>query len=451
MSSAGLFIPPYPPRPSQYAPLWRGFFGEYRRNGVHGWPASAFERFDIKRRVLHLDMHFITHPDEMEHFLLTKKDNYVRPRLVQKILQPSLGNGLLTAEGEGWRKQRKAIAPTFAPSAVAVMSADIDRIARAQVAGWEKASARIDLAEEAADITTTIIADALFAGEAPLKSAKGRRIIRELVESAGEVSVFSLLEMGDFNFSPAAMRLRQGRTYLRESLTELVTSRMANPDNDDFFGGLIQALRGDLGDEVARLRAIDNALTFYVAGHETTATMLSWAIYLFAAQPALQDKARDEAQAAITGDPATLADRLPFLRQFVDETMRLYPPVFRIDREALEPDQLGKRDVGKHAYISGWTWLMHRNRALWDNADAFDPERFAPERKAKLHRFQYMPFGAGPRICVGARFAMVEGLIILAHWLSARRFALPPGYQPDPGGTITLRPRAGVPLIVKPL
>jgi cytochrome P450 len=227
-----------------------------------------------------------------------------------------------------------------------------------------------------------------------------------------------------------------------------VRDRGPDGGGDDFFGGLIRALHEQFPAEQARTLAVDNAITFYVAGHETTANALAWSIYLLAAQPAVQERARAEAVAALGGDVATLADRTPYIRQILDEAMRLYPPAPRFDREAVADDMLGEHQIQKGDLVSLWPWVSHRHRKLWDNPDAFDPDRFAPEAKAKLHKFQYFPFGGGPRVCVGARFAVVEALIILTHWLAARRFSLPPGFKPYPTGSVTLRPRDGMPLIV---
>jgi len=188
-----------------------------------------------------------------------------------------------------------------------------------------------------------------------------------------------------------------------------------------------------------------------VAGHETTANALAWTMYLLAAQPWLQEEARAEAVMALDGDIETLADRLPLLRQILDEALRLYPPAPRFDREAQTADQLGNAEIAAGDLISLWPWVMHRHRKLWDNPDAFDHTRFATDAKARLHRFQYLPFGGGQRVCVGARFAIVEALIILAHWLAARRFSLPADFVPYPMGTVTLRPKGGMWLQMEPI
>jgi cytochrome P450 len=210
-------------------------------------------------------------------------------------------------------------------------------------------------------------------------------------------------------------------------------------------------LHADLPTDEANLLAVDNAITFYVAGHETTATALSWAIYLLAAQPTLQEEVRAEAIAALSGDVATLPDRMPILRQVLDETMRLYPSAVQIIREATQDGELDGNAVRKGDLMMIYPWVVHRHRKLWASPDAFDHTRFTSENRTKLHRFQYIPFGAGPRICVGARFAITEAMIILAHWLAVRRFSMPVGFQPIPTGTVTLRPKNGMPIFMEPL
>jgi len=221
---------------------------------------------------------------------------------------------------------------------------------------------------------------------------------------------------------------------------------------DDFFGDLIRALREQYDTDEAETLAVDNAITFYVAGHETTASALAWTIYLLAVQPALQEGARDEAQTALNGgDAETLADRLPLLRAILDEALRLYPPAPNFSREMLADDELDGVHVRRGDLIGIFPWVIHRHRTLWDNPDAFDHRRFLGEAKARQHRYQYIPFGAGPRVCIGARFAITEALIILAQWLAARRFSRPDDFAPDPVGSVTLRARGGMPLWVKPV
>jgi cytochrome P450 len=393
----------------------------------------------------------VTNPDMVGRVLLDNKENYIRPRIAQRILSPLIGNGLLSSEGEDWKTQRRIVAPTFAPVAVAKMTGAIAHVAARQTDGWLRGTLRVDMAREATDATMQIIANTLFSGDARLTARAAGQHIENLVMASGQARISTLLGLQNFDLTPMMARARRGRVYLRGTLTAMVRERGPSGGADDFFGGLIRALHNQFPAPEAEALAVDNAITFYVAGHETTANALAWTIYLLAAQPGLQDDARAEAVAALNGDVATLADRLPLLRQILDEAMRLYPPAPRFDREAQAADRLDDAEIAPGDLVSLWPWVMHRHRKLWDNPDAFDHTRFAPEAKAKLHKFQYMPFGGGPRVCVGARFAVTEALIILAHWLTARRFALPKGFTPHPIGTVTLRPKGGMWLVMEPV
>lgn len=442
------FTPPHPARPTDLAPVWAGFVGERARNSVAGWTGRAFEEWHLKRRVLQYTVHFPRHPDSIERILLSNAANYGKPAIVKKLLMPMLGRGLLTAEGELWRAQRKTVAPSFAPGAVGRLIATMSAAAERETARWP-ARGMIDMAEAATDTTMRIIADALFSGDPRLITPQASAHITAALEAAGSTRLTALLGVPGLAVTPTQRAGERGRRYLRDTLTRIVRER--GPEGgDDFLGGMIRDLNARFGGAEATMIAIDNAATFYLAGHETTANALAWAIYLLAAVPEAQERARAEAVAALNGPAETLPDRLPWLRQVLDEAMRLYPPVPRFDREALGPDELSGTAVAKGDYISIWPWLIHRHARLWDNPDAFDPDRFAPGSEASRHRFQYLPFGGGQRICVGQRFALVEALVILAHWLSQRRFALAPGQVVMPRGAVTLRPDGGLPLILAP-
>jgi cytochrome P450 len=451
MASIAPFYPAQPPRVPHWLPGWRGMMGERVRSVVHGIAEPAFDVWHKKRPFLHMQLHVVNHPDMIGHVLLDNHANYVRPALTRQILKPAIGNGLLSAEGEDWRKQRRIVAPTFAPGAVASMAGLMAEATVKQLKGWPAEARRIDMAQMATDTTMAIIANALFSGDARLITREAAAHIEAVILNAGQPRFLRMMGLQDFDFSPSMIRMRRSRRWLRETLTQLVRERGPSGGGDDFFGGLMRALYADLPPEEAAELAVDNAITFYAAGHETTATALSWAIYLLAGQAELQEEARAEAIANLDGDIATLADRLPLLRQILDETMRLYPSALQLIREAVADDDMLGVPIKKGELMFVYPWVVHRHRRLWDNPDGFDHQRFAPENKAKLHRFQYTPFGVGPRICVGARFAITEALIILAHWLAARRFRLTPGFEPLPYGNVTLRPKGGMPLLVEPI
>lgn len=451
MATAASFTPAQPPRSSDWVPSWKGLFGERLRSVVYGISEPVFDSLYHTGKFLHLRLHIVNSPDMIGKILLDGASHYVRPRLTQQILKPLIGNGLLSASGDDWRKQRKIVAPTFAPGAVAAMAKKMADATVLNISNWPKAKIRIDMSNIATETTMAIIANTLFSGDKRLASKEAAKHIDNVISAGGQPRLLAMLGLGEMDPSPSMVRARRSRHYLRETLTALVHERGPDGGGDDFFGGLIRALHADLPGDEADLLAVDNAITFYVAGHETTATALSWAIYLLAAQPALQEEVRAEATAALDGNIATLVDRMPVLRQVLDETMRLYPSAVQIIREADRDDDLHGNPVRKGDLMMIYPWVVHRHRKLWDNPDMFDHRRFTPENKAKLHRFQYIPFGVGPRICVGARFAITEAIIILAHWLAARRFTMPTGFAPMPTGTVTLRPKGGMPLFMEPV
>lgn len=438
------FTPPYPARTRDWAPVWSAFVGARANNSVYGWPENAFTELVKTRKVLGYTVHVVSDPDMIGRVLLDNKANYERPGVIRKLLSGVLGEGLFNAEGESWRGQRRIVAPTFAPPAVAGFVPAISQATRERIATWPTESRRIDMAAEATETTMAIIARTLFSGDPRLMTRAASAHIEALLNAAGRARVSALLGLP--SIGPGTGKARAGQKFLRETLGAMVDERGPLGGADDFFGGLIKALFAQYPAAEARELAIDNAITFYVAGHETTANALTWTIYLLAAQHELQDDLRAEVAAA-----GSDADRMPRLRAVLDEALRLYPPAPRFDREAMADDMLGDLRVAKGDLVSIWPWVVHRHKSLWDDPDAFDPTRFLPERKAALHRYQYLPFGAGPRVCVGARFAIVEALTVLALWLGARRFSLTPGQKPLPVGRVTLRPDGGMPLMVEPL
>jgi len=289
----------------------------------------------------------------------------------------------------------------------------------------------------------TVIALALFGGDPRLISDESMAQIAAAIEGFSEARMLALFRLPQVPVTPKGRAGKRGQVYLRKTLAEVVDDRWHGRIKGDFLTGMIDALRKQFPESEARALSIDNAATFYLAGHETTANALSWTLFLLAVQPELQEELAAEAQAALSAGADDVAERVPRLRLFLSESLRLYPPVPRFDRQAIGPDRLGEEVVEPGDILSIWPWILHRNRKLWDNPDAFDIERFAEKRGR--HRFQYLPFGAGPRTCVGAQFATAEALTILAHWLGRWRF-VDIGHPAEAAGMVTLRPKGGLPL-----
>lgn len=445
MNATALFVPPHPPRNEAPVPLWRGFFGERSRNAVFGWSAKAFSERHMKREILGWTVHIPLDPDVLQRIMQTEAANYIKPDIVKRLSLPLIGRGLLTSDGALWRDQRRIVAANFAPAAVDQLVPAFAAAARAAMAEWADGEQR-DLAEAATDTTMRIIADTLFGGDPRLKTRAAMDHISAALGAAGENRLPAILGLPPVGWNRTIRDGQRGQAFLRQTLADVVRDRLPDGGPDDFLGRLIRALRAQYAPAEALGLAVDNAATFYLAGHETTANVVAWTLYLLAEQPEWQERVAAEAAAALTDgeDDADLPDRLPTLRRVVEEAMRLYPPVPRFDRQVVAADRLGKWDVAPGDIISIWPWILHRHEALWDEPNAFDPDRFLPERRAAMHRFQYLPFGGGPRVCVGMRFALAEMLTVLAHWISVWRFTPANAHVVRPIGTVTLRPEGGV-------
>jgi cytochrome P450 len=439
------FVPTHPPRGAAPVSTWRGFVGERARTAVYGWSEIAFRQTYFKRRILGFNVHVPLGPDMVQHVLLDNAANYVKPDLVKRLLAPAIGRGLLTSDGALWREQRKIVAANFAPHAVDALMPEFGDVGREAAARWTPGVR--DMHFEATQATMRVISNTLFSGDPRLTSEAAMLHIAAALEGVSEARLQVMLGMPRIPLSPSGWKAVRGQNYLRRTLEAVVRERLPDGGADDFLGRLIRGLGERFEPAEAATLAADNAMTFYLAGHETTANAVAWALYLLSEQPALQEEVAAEARAALGGgEDAGLPDRLPLLRRVLDETLRLYPPAPRFDRQAVAADRLGPHEVAPGDIVSIWPWILHRHQALWDDPDAFDPGRFLPERRGERHRFQYLPFGAGPRLCVGARFATAEALTILAHWLAAWRFAPLPGAEVHVHGMVTLRPRGGLPL-----
>lgn len=435
------FTPPFPPRDVPPARgFWGGLTGERARNAVYGWSERAFSEPHLKLKVMRFTVHVPLDPESVQRVLLDNAGNYVKPDVVKKLTGRMIGRGLLTSDGELWREQRRIVAASFVPPAVAALAPVFAAAADERSAGWRDGEVR-DMAAEATATTMAVIAEALFSGDPRLKTDEASAHITAALDSTSQARVAAILGLPQIGWTPTIRRGDRGRRFLRGILGAMVSERM-HGSGGDFLGRIVEALRQRFPPKEAAALALDNAVTFYLAGHETTANALSWTLYLLSEQPALQDAVAAEARAAASEED------MPLLRRVIEESLRLYPPAPRFDRQALAADRLGDWEVKKGDIVSIWPWLLHRHKALWDDPDRFDADRFLPERRAKLHRFQYLPFGGGPRVCVGQRFSMAEATILLSRWLSDWRFEPIPGRHVTPRGTVTLRPEGGLPLRV---
>lgn len=398
--------------------------------------------------------HMVMDPEAIQRILLERLDDYPKSDVTKNLLRPAIGESLFIAEGADWRWQRRTAAPVFSHRNVTnlgpVMSAAAERcVERIQTCR----APSINMADEMVQATFEVISDVTLSGGAAFDREAVHAAIDAYIAEAGKISLFDVLGFPDWVPRPNRM-LSNAAMRKTKALADEAINKRRNTPHDQGLDLLDLLLDGEDPKthrkmDTGELR--DNLLTFIVAGHETTALTLSWALYLCAFDQDVQAKARAEAKSALGDRIATAQDleNLPFIRQIIDETLRLYPPAGIISRTAQKPDTLLDREIRPQDTVMIPIYALHRNHLIWNNPDQFDPTRFA-DRKT-IPRYGYLPFGDGPRICIGASFALQEAVIILATLLAKFKFTPVQGRDPKPVMILTLRPEGGVWLKPEPV
>jgi cytochrome P450 len=398
--------------------------------------------------------HMVMDPGAIREILLDRVNDYPKSDATKNLLRPAIGESLFVAEGAHWRWQRRAAAPVFTHrnmmNLAPIMTGAAERAAQRITDAGPRG---IDMMDEMITTTFDVIADVTFSGGDTFDRDKVHNAIDDYIAEAGKVSLFDILGAPSWVPRPGRMRasgaLKEMKTVADTAIDERVKRGAEGiPDLLDLLlAGVDPETKRSMN--TAELR--DNLLTFIVAGHETTALNLAWSMYLMAFDQEAQTKARSEAQSVLQGRAATGDDvaNLPFIRQIVDEALRLYPPAGIVSRTASKKDTLCGRDILPGDTVMVPIYALHRNELLWDDPDAFRPQRFE-DRKA-VQRYAYLPFGDGPRICIGASFALQEAVIVLATLLSRFKFSPIKGREPEPVMILTLRPEGGVWLTAEPV
>ncbi|MFZ1470149.1 MAG: cytochrome P450 [Paracoccaceae bacterium] len=393
--------------------------------------------------------HMVMDPDALKRILRDNVENYPKSMVTKLILEPAIGDSLFVAEGAEWLWQRRTAAPVFSHRNVAAL-------APVMTAAATRACARLvpgraaNLFDEMVTATFEVISDVTFSGGEAFDRAAIHRAIEDYIGQTAKVSVLDIIGAPGWVPRPGRVFTGAAMRQTKKLADQAIEARRgAGPHlPPDLLDLLLAGADPESGRKMTTSELRDNLLTFIVAGHETTALTLSWALYLCAFDPAVQEAARAEAQSVLGDRAATAADiaTLPIIRAVVDETLRLYPPAAFLSRTAQATDSLCGRDVHRGDTVILPIYALHRHHALWDQPDSFDPGRFSDPKN--VPRYQYLPFGDGPRICIGANFALQEAVIILATLLARFRFSPIAGRDPTPVMILTLRPEGGVWLMV---
>ncbi|WP_189044896.1 cytochrome P450 [Aliidongia dinghuensis] len=435
-----------PPRPKTRLGLWQHLKAT-RANSVSTWSDAAFEMELGERHMLWRHVIIANAPEHVRHVLLDNAENYVRSSLSRRLLEPGLGQGLLTTHGATWRRQRRMMAPAFAAKRIADFAPAMVEAAERLAWDWSRVppSAPVDLAEAMSGLTLAIISEAMFSVRVDPEIALIGQAVA-VYQSAIRPSIADLIGLPDWLPRPAVRRAHRIFAESDRVIQRLIDERRRHGGPDDLLAMLLAAPDGEAPASAKEVR--DHVATIFTAGHETTANALAWTFYLLSLHPAERRRLEDELD-RVLGERAATAEDVPnltFTRMVIEESMRLYPPAHTMSRQALGPDRLGTIELRKGSSVLIVPWLLHRHRKLWDRPDEFRPDRFAPAEVAARPRFAYIPFGAGPHICIGASFAMTEAILCLATIARRFRLTLVPGTTVEPVGLITLRPKHGLPM-----
>ena len=433
-------VPPIPPRASQtMGPLGR--MAAMRKSAIGTWGQRAYEEDIIQGRFFGRASFILNTPDAIRHVLVDNYENYARTPAGIRVLRPMLGEGLLLAEGRAWKHQRRTLAPAFTPRAVSTLvphmiSAIDETVAELRAAG----AGPVDLREIMQRMTLEIAGRTMFSFGMVRHGKALRDFVVEYAARLARPHVLDLLLPLGW---PSPQDIARGffRRRWTRFVAMLIAERRAAGKNDgapprDLFDLMVAARDPETGEAFSDEQLGDQVATMILAGHETTATALFWALYLLALDPATQEQVAAEARAAGAG--ALEIEKLKFTRAVMDETMRLYPPAFLIARAASGPDSISGLPVAKRDVILIAPWLLHRHEKLWQDPNAFIPARFMSGTPPD--RFAYLPFGVGARVCIGAHFALVEATLALAKIIGEFRVQLIDRTPILPVGVVTTQP-----------
>jgi cytochrome P450 len=427
-------------------------------------PLTTWTRFNFEAPITQANgvlgrVAVVCEPASIKRVLIDNAANYRKDALQLRVLSPGLGGGLLTAEGGDWRRQRRALAPLFTPRMIETFGPAMIAAADWLVGRWSplRDGRRLDVAAEMSVATLevlqrTILPEGLTRD--PRDFANG---MSDLVNSIGALHPFDVLDAPDWLPRVGKPSPKRALKFF-DAATDDILARRRGRDGEpeaarprDLLTMLLDARDPQTGEALSEDEIRSNVVTFIGAGHETTANALTWSLFLLSQHPAWREQVEAEVDDVLGNGSFDLnaIERLKRVRATLDETMRLYPPAPSLGREALAADMLAGQKIHPGTLVVISPYVVHRHKLLWRAPDHFDPTRFLPENRDKIDRFAYLPFGGGPRSCIGMGFALQEATIILAAIVRAFRLDLAPGWRVAPIQRLTLRPKGGMPMIVQ--
>lgn len=385
------------------------------------------------------EAYLLNHPDHVRHVLADNSANYTKDTLINANFKAAAADGVLVSEGDTWRRRRRLMQPAFHRERIAAFADTIVATTLEVARGWEPMLASgepVDIAEAMATVTMLVTARVLFGVDVSRDADAVGRAISEFMPK---------LLRPDADF-------REARERVMRVVARLVDERMAKPtDGRDVLSMLFEA-RDEEGGALTRDQIQEEAMTLLLAGFETTANGLTWTWALLMEHPWAYERLAAEASGVLGSRLPAASDlsSLGYTRMVFEESLRLYPPAWILGRRAINDDTIGGVRIAAGSVVAISPFMLHRHPGFWDDAERFDPERFASSRAAARTPFSYLPFGGGPRLCIGHAMALVEAQLVIATLVQRYRFELPAGHIVEPERLFILRPRGGLPALVRP-
>ena len=455
-SAAGSFCPPAPQPPPTRLGIFR-LLATLKRNPLECWSEEFFQQPIAHVKLPFMQAFLVHDPAAIKQVLVDNASNYRKDPIQRRILASGLADGLLSVEGARWEAQRRTLAPLFARRPVASFTEAMCCAADDLSKKWRKSPPghTIDVAAEMTLLTLDVLARTIFSDGIGGDYDEFRSAMRAYFDAIGRIDAFDLLRVPSFVPRPGRKSLRQTMIYFENVVDGVidVRRRRLNASSSvprDLLSLLLQALDQSTNLPMSLTEVRSNILTFLSAGHETTANTLAWSLYLLSQSPLWFARVRQEADRELPGEVSGLLERLVTTRAIVEEALRLYPPIAALSRTSVQADVLCGHRIKPRALIVIAPYVLHRHRRLWNHPDIFDPSRFLEPEKGTIPRFAYLPFGAGPRTCIGSSFALQEATIVLATLVHRFDMRLLPEAKVWPVQKITLRPAQGLPMRITP-
>jgi cytochrome P450 len=440
--------PPVPPGPKGHPIL--GVMPEFNRD-ILGFIERCHDYGDVVRaRFFYVPAYFLFNPDDIEFILTTNAKNFIKSMsLRSNFFRRLLGNGLLTSEGEFWRRQRRLAQPAFHRQRISAYGDVMVEFTERMVSSWQAGETR-DIHRDMMKLTLEIVARTLFNADVSGDTDRVSKILSEIVKPFASQATLKWI-LDNRLPTPAHIRFHRSARQIDEIVYRIIADRRASGrDEGDLLSMMLQAQDED-GSQMTDKQLRDEVMTLFLAGHETTALTLSWSWYLLGLNPETEEKFHAELDEVLAGRRPTFADlpQLKYTERIAKESMRLYPPAFGVGREAIADCEIGGFHIPAKAQLFAFQWVTQRDPRYFEAPDKFDPDRWTEEFVNQLPKYAYFPFGGGPRACIGNQFAMMEIVLALATIGQKFRLRLAPDHKVELMPAMSLRPRDGIKVIVE--